>query len=355
VKPVNLNQLLFHTKTSTLSFFQSPVDSEELMTDFEQFLADMLVQLQLQGKTTLMKLLEKNKSTIKKILKSHPNNSHGFFISEGLQGYMSLENKLETYCIIGQTFHVRPILEELFVNPEYMVVNVSLYDIKVYRGDFHHLEIVQQYDFDEMNQGPGFQERFRVYAPPQLGLVPYKTILALKTIAQKVREMTLYDSLPVLITGLAEMKEIFLRFFETSFGVITHLEEDFYEKTCIQILDRCKNFRPIVMDYYSAQLKERLKKMVKSKRLISDLGEIIKAAMNGKIVHLVLPTEKKLWGKLDLQTGEYEIHKKAQKRNHSIDILNELAEEVMRNGGRIQILGPHFFPQESHVLAILRG
>ncbi len=39
----------------------------------------------------------------------------------------------------------------------------------------------------------------------------------------------------------------------------------------------------------------------------------------------------------------------------AFDILNELAEEVMNQGGKIQILAPHFFPQDSYVLAILRG
>ncbi len=92
---------------------------------------------------------------------------------------------------------------------------------------------------------------------------------------------------------------------------------------------------------------------MKSKRLISDLSTIIQAAYAGKIVHLVLPTEQKMWGKLDPLTGEYTIHKRITKT--SIDIFNELAEEVMKQGGKIQILGPHFFPQNTNVIAILKG
>jgi hypothetical protein len=137
--------------------------------------------------------------------------------------------------------------------------------------------------------------------------------------------------------------------------VITHFHEDFYEKTCVQIQERCKTFRYAVMDYYSARLKENLKKLIKSKRVLTDLGLIIKASAAGEVVNLVLPTEKKLFGQINFETGEFELHKKVQKKIHSVDILNELAELVIRQGGRIQILGPHFFPADAHVMAVLRS
>lgn len=319
--------------------------------EFKLFLDDMKTQLSLRGKSALSKVLDKNKNNIIKILKNHPDKGHGFFLSEKLQGYVILEACNEDYCMISRTFHVRPLLEELFVNPEYLVVNVSLYDISVYRGDFQHLEIIKHYEFEDM----AIDMKSRVFSSQHVGLVPYKSILALKTIAQEVKDMAHYNSLPVLVTGLDEMKGMFLKSFTDMYGVISHIQEDFYEKTCVQILEKCKQFRYAVMDFYSAKFKDRLKQMVRSKRLISDLGQIIEAARDGKIVQLVLPTEKKLYGHIDFATGEFEIHKKVQKKNASIDILNELAEEVIRQGGKIQILPPHFFPHDSYVLAILRG
>lgn len=349
MKPVNLNQLLFHSHSATtLSFFQPHSTNVE---ELDPFLSDMQMQLSLRGKATLAKLLDKNKANIKKILKNHPEKSYGFFLSDKLQGYVALETSVESYCIIGNSFHVRPLLEELFVNPEYLVVNISLYDIKVYRGDFQHLEIIQHYEFDQL----AIDMKSRNFSPNHVGLIPYKSILALKTIAQKVMDLTQYDSIPVLVTGLEDMKEVFLKYFSNSVGVISHIQEDFYEKTCVEILQKCKHFRYAVMDFYSARFKERLKKMVKSKRLISDLGEIIEATRKGKVARLVLPTERKVFGQISFETGEYEIHKKELKKKNSVDILNLLAEEVMNHGGKIQVLAPHFFPQDSDVLAILRG
>lgn len=352
VKPVNLNQLLFHEKSDSLSFFYSPLGQSADMAPVDAFFDDMQSQIKLQEKDVLLKAFEKSRTQMKKILKSHPDKSHGFFVSHDLQGYTVLQNNVDPFCIIGQSFHVRPLLEELFVNPDFILVNVSLYDIKIYRGDFQHLEIIQQYEFDQLPKN--FNElQSRFFTPQYLGLVPYKSILAIKTIAQKIKDYILYESLPVIVTGLQEMKDIFLRYFNDSVGIITHFQADFYEKTCMEILERCKEFKFAVTDYYSAQLKERLKRLMKSRRILTDLGDIIRQVQAGRVVHLVIPSEQKIWGKVDMSTGEYVIHKKVTKT--SMDILNELAEEVMKQGGKIQILGPHFFPENSNVLAILKG
>lgn len=349
MKPVKLNQLLFHPKNlTTLSFFLStPV----ILSEFDAFLDDMQLQLSLRGKHSLEKILSKNKANIKKILKNHPDKAHGFFLSEDIQGYIVLEAQVETYCLIGNNFHVRPLLEELFVNLEYLVVNVSLYDINVYRGDFHHLEIIQQYEFEQLS----IDLKSRLFSPHHVGLVPYNSILALKTIAHKIMELTEYESIPVIVTGLEETKGIFLKYFTQNSGVIAHFQDDFYEKTCVQILERCKQFKYSVIDYYSVKFKEKLKKMLKSKRLLSTLDEIIEATRKGNVIQLVIPTEKKLFGRISFETGHYELDLKAQKKSGSVDLLNELAEEVIRKGGKIQILAPHFFPQDSYVLAIVIG
>ncbi len=352
MKPINLNQLLFHEKSACVSFFYSPQADSVDQTSLEVFLDDISGQLSLQENHKLVKLLEKNRAQIKKISRNHPEKSHGFFLAEDLVGYVILQNSFEPFWIISLNFHVRPLLEELLINPEFLLVNISLYEIKIYRGDFQNLEIIQQYEFDQLPEGMKIS-RAKFFTPDYMGLIPYKSVLALKTIASQLKDMILYESLPVVVTGLDEMKIPFLRHFKDTTGIISHYEADFYEKTCMEILARSTEFRYTVMDYYSAQLKERLRRLMRSRRLLTELEEIIQAIRAGKVNHLVIPTEQKIWGKIDLSTGEFTVHKKLGKT--SVDILNELAEAVIRQGGKIQILGPHFFPRNTKVLAILRG
>ncbi len=353
MKPVNLNQLLFHPKTPCLSFFLSPLAKEESEASWEAFMNDMAAQLIHQDRPELVKILVKGKSSVRKVMKASPHKGHGFFFSDTIQGFIALTESIDPFCMFGTSFHLRPLLEELLVNPEFIIVNVSLYDIRVYRADFRHVEILQHYEFEDFTN-KDFGGTPRIFAPQYMGLIPYKSILAIRSIAKKVMDLTLYDSLPVIVTGLDEMKKLFIKSFDDETGIISHYDADFYEKTCVEILEKCRVMKPAIMDFYSAQLKERLKRMLKSKKIVTDLDLIVKSVCQGKVIHLVLPVERKLWGKIDLDTGEFELHKKIQKKNPSVDIFNELAEEVMRQGGKIQFLGPHFFPENSQVLAVLK-
>jgi hypothetical protein len=354
VKPVNLNQLLLQPKGPCLSFFLPPLNKEDENSQWDAFFQDMAEQLVLQERRELVKLLVKARNSVRKVMKSRPERAHAFFFSEALQGYSMLEGSVEAFCVFGMRFHVRPLLEEIFVNPEFILVNISLHDIRVFKCDFQHVEIIKSYDFDDFSL-KDFPGSSRVYSPQYMGMIPYKTILAIRAIAKSVLDMTLYNSLPVVVTGIEEMKKHFLKHLDVNAGVISNFEEDFYEKTCVEISERCKIMRPAVTDFYSARMKERLKRMLKSQKIVTDIEQIVKSVAEGKVVHLVLPTERKLWGKIDLEKGTVEVSKKAHNKNASVDILNELAEEVMRQGGKIQFLGPHYFPNDSQILAVLKG
>ena len=351
MRPVNLNQLLFHPKTDALSFFLSPLNDLQGADELDEFFHDMKAQLHIQKKTLLEKILDKNFLAIKKIIKTHPDQSYGFFLSKELQGHTLLRNKTNSYCIFGRSFHFRPVLEELFVNPEFILVNISLNDVKIYRGDFQYIEIFELFDFDQLPKEMNHHEA-QLFAPQYLGAIPYKTIIALKSVSQKIKDMLLYESIPVVVTGIEVMKLQFLRFFEESSGLLTQFNEDFFEKDTREILQKCSLFRPAITDYYSLQLKERLKRMTKSKLIISDLSDIIKATFGGKVTHLVLPPGVKMWGTLDKKTGDFTLHKKMLKT--SVDLLSELAEEVVKQGGGLKILQLHFFPLNVQALAILK-
>lgn len=344
--------MLFHPRADALSFFIPPLKMFKSDHDLSEFIEDVFLQLKIQEKKTLGKILKKTQPQIQKIIHNHSDKSHGFFISGDLLGYTILHHPVEAFSIINDTFHVRPILEELFINPEFILVNISMYDINIYRGDLHYLEIIQQFEFEKLPKN--FNESNpKIYAPQYLGLVPYKNIMTLKIIAEKIKDMILYESLPVIVTGPNYIKSIFSSFFEDTLGVFSHFDDDFFEKNCVEILKECQKFRFVIIDYYSSRLKERLRRMMNSKYLLSDLNQISKAVYEQKVLHLVIPSEQKIWGQISPDSFEVSVHK--NRIRLSVDILNELAEEVMRQGGRIHILGAHFFPQGSLIMAIIKG
>jgi hypothetical protein len=336
VKPIHLNHLLAQPKTASASLYFSR------SSDFSIF-EELLKDLHRHDQEALARTIMKQKLQIKKILATYPNQSLGFFFTQDTSGYSFINHRVEDYFTYGHSFHLRPLLEDIFVNPEFIVVNVSLYDIKVFRGDFHHIEVLKHFEFDNVAASS------KIFGPNHIGLIPFKNILAMKNIAKDIMEMTYYHSVPVIVTGLAEMKTHFMKYFDHRIDVI-EVEEDFYEKTCLQILEKCRGYRHQLLDFYALLLKRQFGRMTKVHRLLNDVGDIIQAIHGEKVIHLVLPAHTKLWGNVDFETGKFALDDTS-----NVDILNELADHIIRQGGQIQILGPHFFPEENPVYAILKG
>jgi hypothetical protein len=345
LKSVNLNQLLNAPKSQALSFFLPAIAHSSLL-QLKHFLEDLKDQLSEQNESELLSFLSQDFEAILKIAQSHPQRECGFFFNSSLQGYCVLETPIESFFTIGPSFHVRPMIEEYFSNPEFIVVNVSLYDIKVYRGNFHHLEVTQVFEFDDLKV-----DSPRIFTPKHIGLIPFRHITAMRTIANGLADLVIYHSLPIVVTGLADMKEIFIKYLPQDSRVITGLEMDLFEKTCVQVLEACRRVRSPIFNIYSEELRDRFLKMKKGQRLVTDLSQIIRASREGKVLQLVIPHSKKLWGQVDLVSGEYEL---SSNRGAKVDILNEVAEEVIRQGGKIHVLDTRHFPEDVSALAVFK-
>lgn len=355
MKPVKLSQLISEGHAPTLSLFWSAKTSNEQNLNPEQFFREVSQNLESdENGKNLIQLINRDLQKMLKVIELHPYQSFAFYLSEQFSGHVGLDHLSESYFIEDMKFYVRPILEELSVYPEHMIVNVSLYDVKIYRGDFRYLEIVESYDFDDLARHFIQARSTRVYAPQYMGLIPYKTIINLKNISQKISDIVLYNGLPVIVTGLLEAKNIFLSFFGHSAGILTNFDDDFYEKSCVEILEKSKKYRPAVLDFYSSELNKRLERLVKSKHILTDMGEIIRATAEGKITQLVVPTETKIWGKINFDSLQFEVHLDKIKKKSSIDILGVMIERAMEDDVKILTLRPHFFPSGTQLMAILR-
>jgi hypothetical protein len=351
MKLLKINQLLFHPKSQCLSFFLSDLSSSKIL-EHERFLEDILVQLGLQGKKHLAQKFEHSLKDILATVSSHPNRAHGFFMSEHLVGYMLLENSVETYCTISSSFHIRPILEEVFINLEYILINISSSDIKIYQVDLKQIEFVKSFDFEVFESLSLPWEQSRVFSGDLSQLIPHRTMLNMKSVALRVMETMQIGPMPVLVTGNETLKNIFMRYYNHSYGTVD-ISEDFSESSCTEIMSRMKEHKQTILDFYSVSFKNRLLKLIGSGQLITDLHKVIRAIQQGEVLRLMIPVGKNLWGSINFKTGKYSLTHDMNSGDGT-DILNELAEEVIRQGGKIQFLSNHFFPKDSVCMGIIK-
>lgn len=84
----------------------------------------------------------------------------------------------------------------------------------------------------------------------------------------------------------------------------------------------------------------------------SDLREVVKAATQGRVARLLVDGDKRIGGKIDADTGDF---READVSAGDVDdVLDDLAEHVLRNGGDVMILPGDVHSQKSGVAAIYR-
>ena len=344
---LKINQLLFHPKSQCLSFFLSALQ-ETTLIDHQNFLADILVQLGLQGKKSLAQRYEPLIADVLRISQRHPERSYGFFVSDQVSGYMILESSVETYCTIASSFHMRPILQEVFINPEYMILNISKFEVRLYQGDLNQVEYIRSFEFAKEESACLPWEQARYVTGDLSQLIPHRTFSNLRNVANKIMETMPIGSMPVLITGNETLKNIFQRYYSHAYGSID-ITEDYEEASCIDIMCSMKKYRQNILDFYSNLFKAKILKVINAGLLLSDLGLVIRAVQQGELSSVMIPTGKNLWGTVNFKTGKFSIGPEAD-----MDILNEIAEEVVRQGGKVHYLSSHFFPKDSFVMGVLK-
>ena len=83
-----------------------------------------------------------------------------------------------------------------------------------------------------------------------------------------------------------------------------------------------------------------------------DAGQIAEAAFAGRVMTLLLDTATSLGGRLDPETGKL---KKASESEADVDdVLDDIAERVLKTGGQVRVLRPEMHPTQTGIAAIYR-
>ena len=338
MKPVKLNQLLFEVTPPCLSFYVPDAASFEAL--------HLRIQQRLEKHSHLQELYQKELPAIHEVLKRHPEDPHGFYLSQHRRGYLPLDHDTDAHFVVGESFHLRPVLEELFGNPEYALVLLSDTEMRLYRGDARQVELIERHEFSHV---PGPQ---LVYG--QGIMVTPSQRRGLKDWMLRLHQTASLARLPVVVAGQNELVNHFARSFHHAYGVVKLDAPHFVELTCPQLIQEFPRFKGEVVELHAENFKLRLRTLVRTGRIVSDLTNVIRAIHEGKVMRVLLPEKRRLWGTVNMESGHYEIMGLHQVEGAE-DILDDLAEATIRQGGKIQFLPEHFFPHGSHAMVVLRG
>ena len=162
------------------------------------------------------------------------------------------------------------------------------------------------------------------------------------------------SELPLYFAGVTEYHD---RFFKASHHprlvkAGPRVNPDAVEVTEERLLEEMREIIRPAFDKQVAEMVEQFGTAKAQQQGSDDVAKVAEAAVAGRVATLLVDADKSVGGRIDAETGQF---KKANEDDADVDdVLDDLAERVLRTGGKVRVLAGENFPTDSGVAAIFR-
>ncbi len=312
--------------------------------------------------------------------------SDGFvaFLAPGFFRSYRLASELPNLVVVGPTFHTRPLMEYLQAPDRFWVLGLSQKSVRLWEGaqgaltpvdlsnlpgdllDALELEFERDNEFVHREKGTasrrsggrgsggGWQPVFHGHgvgvddSEPELEKFFRKVDAAL-------REHLSDEIGPVVLAAVKEYHPLY-----RSITSLENLSPGGIEGNVLDWgLDRLHGEAwPIARETVREKLDravELWENAFKADKGEGDLAAASHLAVQGRVRLLLTERGRRVWGELDTARGRVEILQEGGEDPdpEAVDLLDEIAEIVMRHGGRALTLPPERMPTDTGIAAIL--
>ena len=272
-------------------------------------------------------------------------------------------------AVVADSFHIRPLLRCLQASSRYFLLRLSQNETALFSGDQHGLAPVSVPGLPRSLEdalGEPVQASQSVRSMPGgHGAIHYHVAGTGKA-PQSADLLRYFRAIEgALWSELREQKEPLVLAapvsYHTPFRSVQrypHLHEDGlqgnYERAGLGELHQLA--WPLVGRHIEQRLATVLatyERWVSARRAIDELSSVARAALQGRVLDLLVAEGSHLWGQLDPQTAEVKLHS-GQDGQRDDDVLDDLCEAVLLRGGDVFAVAPERMPSRSPVAALLR-
>lgn len=268
------------------------------------------------------------------------------FYSPHLQGFYCTQKSLPAKVVVAESFHLRPLLEHLDKN--------SIYNVLILDSDealFFHCAKGQRQEQHHFVFQEG-QSADRIYWRHQ-GETHSTTLPHVKSLrgrGKKVNTMFLRWVHSRIIKE-PKVNERVLFIFTTDLlylsfrEIFKHSDMVFQRTEPIIVADEDSYFNKAeeLMNLRAKKEQERQLFEDQQKNLVVDLQQITKEALRGHIATLYLRKDAEIWAHLYRKSAQFETHPHQQSPQDD-DLLDDLACEVIKHGGKVIVLSGNEMP-----------
>jgi len=379
----DIKEMIMHREKPSISFYmptyrkgaetqQNPIRFKNLMREVDSHLKNF--DLSLEERTELLEPANQLQSDFD--FWQHQSDGFAFFLAPGFTRSYRVPLQLQEKVIVGERFHVKPLLSLLSNDGRFYILTLGQENIKLFQGSrFSVSEIdlegaprslAEALRFDE----PERQLQFHTGAGPAKGrraavFHGQGKSLGTDDAEQKKNILRFFQQLdkglakvlsahnePLVLVGLEYLHPLFRE--ASSYpnllekGVTLNPEEVSAEQL------HEKAWKVVEPEFRKAEKRaaEKYQEMLGTGHASDDLNEIVKQAHFKRVESLFVNREKEVWGTFEPNGGKVEMHEKNQIGDQ--DLLDLAAIQTLMNGGTVYSVPPERVPGDADIAAVYR-
>lgn len=285
-----------------------------------------------------------------KLLKNLKDNV-GLFRNENSFQILSLPVSVEKTCAIATSFHVKPLLRWIQFDREFLLLGISEGSASLYHGNQNSFNLLDSVIFPTALQnstGPDSYEDLKKYR-----LRSIKYYETLEWLNDWLISLTKDLKPPLFVAGPKKLTNVFLKVSRYQNTRSQPIWPSFSQEKATEI---CSEIRSLLTKDAKKGLEQGLMEFYHAEDLNlanKNIFQIAKAAIKGKVRKLIIADGIKIFGKIDKKSGELSIHP-FHLNHEDDDILDDLAQEVLVQGGEVVVASREEIPKRRPILAILK-
>lgn len=266
--------------------------------------------------------------------------------------FVSVPIDIQETCVVADTFHIKPLVKWAQQDQEFLVVGLTFDGAHIFKGSQSELKKIDSAVYPESlkrwdNDGgySSLKEKRQHNAELQH---------TMEWLAGWVDDLVKGVNTTVFVAGNKDYVKAFIKNFNSDKLYPETIAPHFSLENAYDV---CKNVRALLRLDSAAKLNQTLEQFdlaLKSKTVKTNLFQIAKAAISGKVEKLIVAEDLNVFGKMDQATGGIALHPKDM--NHEDDcLLDDLAQTVLLKGGEVTVVKRSEIPRGLPVMAVLSG
>jgi hypothetical protein len=294
------------------------------------------------------------------------------FLAPGWSRSFRLPLRLPELVVVGDRFHVKPLLDILTFDHRFFVLALSQKDVRLLEGSRHDVQQVDlgdvptslaevlKYDDLEREQNlhvstrGGLGARAVFHGHGAGGEVDHVLLERwVRAVDDGVQQVLAGQDAPLVLAGVGYEQAMFRAGTRYRRVLSEGIEGNPEQLSPEQLHERAWEIVEPVATEARRQAADRFREAAgRGSGAASDIEHVIAGAVMGRVETLFVPVGVQVWGTIDPQTNDVVVHRERQPGDE--DLLDRAAVETMLAGGMVYTVAPEELPGPGPAAALLR-